>query len=55
MGNVDMGKYLKTLPIMVINIWVNFLPMAEGDTTVECQSPKFMFFSNKSGTERSGT
>ena len=28
MDNVDMGKNLKTLPIMVINIWVNILPMA---------------------------
>ena len=27
MGNVDMGKNLKTLPIMVINILVNILPM----------------------------
>ena len=27
MGNVGMGKFLKTLPIMVFNIWVNILPM----------------------------
>ena len=27
MGNVVMGKFLKTLPIMVFNIWVNILPM----------------------------
>ena len=27
MGNVDKGKNLKTLPIMVINIWVNILPI----------------------------
>ena len=27
MGNVGMGKFLKTLPIQYVNIWVNILPM----------------------------
>ena len=38
MGNVDMGKNLKTLPIMVINIWVNILPMIASNSESESVS-----------------
>ena len=30
MGNVDVGKVLKSLPIIVKNIWLNILPMPKG-------------------------